>query len=109
MGCGILTHGTVSRGDLWQDGYTAQDPTPLPILQFSNTDSHVDGSPSSAVESVKRYKHYQQTQHCKPEPSRLRTLPHCNLNQIRREDPMHLCHAGMMEHVLGAVMTYVLM
>ena len=27
----------------------AQDPTPLPILQFSDTDSYVDGSPSSAV------------------------------------------------------------
>ena len=47
--------------------------------------------------------------HCKPEPSRLRTLPHCNLNQICRDDLMHLCLAVMMEHVLGALMTDFLM
>jgi len=96
-------------GDQWQQAYQAHDPTPLPILQFSDSKQHVDGSPSTQVESVQRYKHCQRTLHCKPEPSILRTLPHCNLNQICRDDLMHLCLAGMMQHVLGAMMTYVLM
>ena len=32
-----------------------------------------------------------------------------HLNQICRDDLMHLCLAGIMERILGAVMTYVLM
>jgi len=108
VGLGVMTHGTVCRGSLWQDGYTAQDLKPLPILQFSDTEQHVNGSPTTAVELVKHYKHYKhykRTQHCEPEPSKLHTLSHCNLTQICRDDLMYLCPASMMEHVLGAVMT----
>ena len=100
---------TGGSGDAWEQAYTAENPTPKPILHFSDTEQHADGSQSTRVESVQRYKHCQRHMHCKPEPSRLRTLPHCNLNQICRDDLMHLCLAGMMEHVLRAMMTYVLM
>jgi len=103
-----LTHGVFDRGELRKDVYAADNPTSLPILQFSKTKKQVDGTPSTDVEAVKRYRHCQRTLHCKPKPSQLPTLPHCNLNQICRDDLMHLCLASIMEHVLGVMMTYVL-
>lgn len=99
----------LSSGDEWKRGYSSANPSPLPILAIDGTAQHTSGLASYTVISEKRYVHCTRILGFRPEPKFLRRMPMCNINQICRDDLMHLVLAGMFEHVLGAVMSFLVM
>jgi hypothetical protein len=52
---------------------------------------------------------FQFTTGFRADPNPLHDLPHCNLNQICRDDNMHCVLCGLMEHVLVALLSHIIM
>ena len=94
-------------GDAWWVKYALSATRALPIL---TTETWPDGSiHHNVVQSWERYDHFSTTTGFRADPNPLHQLPHCNLNQICRDDVMHCVLSGIMEHVLAAMMSHIIM
>jgi len=94
-------------GDKWCLKYTASATKALPILA---SETWPDGSTHhNVVQSWERYDHFSVTTDFRADLNPLHDLPHCNLNQICRDDKMHCVLCGMMEHVLAALLSHIIM
>jgi hypothetical protein len=94
-------------GDKWRLKYAASATKALPILA---SETWPDGSTHhNVVQSWERYDHFSVTTGFRADPNPLHDLPHCNLNQICRDDMMHCVLCGMMEHVLAALLSHIIM
>jgi len=94
-------------GDKWHLKYAASSTKALPILA---SETWPDGSTHhNVVQSWERYEHFSVTTGFRADPNPLHDLPHCNLNQICWDDMMHCVLCGMMEHVLAALLSHIIM
>jgi len=90
-------------GDKWRLKYTPSAKKALPILASETWPDEL--THHNVVQSWERYDHFCVRADLNP----LHDLPHCNLNQICRDDMMHCVLCGMIKYLLAALLSHIIM